>query len=78
MLIAILIIKISSSVISTNVRSRTGRAILSAALPSNSYPCGCGCEKQYNGLEMVTCRGCSQLYVNKRCNVTWKCSNCSI
>ena len=68
----------SNTVINTNVRSRVGRAILSAALPGTSYPCGCGCEKSYDGLAMVTCRGCSQLYVNKRCNVTWKCGNCSV
>ena len=68
----------SSFFINNNVRSRSGRAILSAALLGSSYPCGCGCEKSYDGLTMVTCRGCSQLYVNKRCNVTWKCSNCSI
>ena len=67
----------SSIVVNSNIISRTGRAILSLALPGNSYPCGCGCEKSYDGLQMVTCRGCAKLYVNKRCNVTWKCEGCS-
>jgi hypothetical protein len=45
-----------------------------------SYTCGCGiCEKQYvNSGQIVKCAGCSNIYVNKYCNVSWKCFSCHV
>ena len=59
----------SSSSVLLPTSSSSGRV---RGLPGDFHPCGCGCDKQYNGLGMVPCRGCGSVYVNKMCDQTWK------
>ena len=55
----------SSSVIIPIASSSSGRRIrLPSALPGDFHLCGCGCDRQYNGLGMVPCRSYGSVYVN--------------